>query len=472
MIKIAKVESAKHGNFSVFIFLICIFAMYGFGVFSMVDIISNPSPDLMPLIDAIATLAPFLVAGLPALLIFLLIMFIVVFIMSWVILQIMKRTGTFVVIVMAYLIPLGIMGVGVLLLPTVALSLLGIILIGIGGLFLLLAVWQHQKLRRSGKFIEFSASLVLDEKALLFAPIILAVFTMFTGIIMGFSYLEIWDTWGVVTEGLEPEIQQIGSIVGLVIEYIYLIVYFALYYIIVGFIVSYAFDWYRTKDPSLGTAWKDVKQVLAPIIWFGIIRATLEMLTRIIGRGARQASAKSRRGQEQIGTLVFFAIAAVITSIFIGLYRFFTYFTLPAIVIKKKGLRDSIRDSARMVWESWLDIMVGETGFGLAMFFFNILNLIIWTVTGFLLGYLPSQDFVSGIVFGILLLILSTIPMSIVSMPMGAAFKTFLYAYALDRSTGFKQPSRLPSELKGELNTAIQDFERRDARRKIPQPSF
>ena len=60
----------------------------------------------------------------------------------------------------------------------------------------------------------------------------------------------------------------------------------------------------------------------------------------------------------------------------------------------------------------------------------------------------------------------------IVTYPMGTAFKTFLYAYALDRRDGFSKPSRLPSELKGEFNTLVKQFESKDKKRKMPKPSF
>lgn len=468
----AKVENAKHGTISIIIFLICFFALYAFGVFSFIDIGTKYSAEINQFLDQLTPLLPVLSAGLPALILVFVIFFLIVFIMSWVILQIMKRTAVTVVIFMSYLFPVVFIGIGILLITTVVLALLGVFLVLVGALLLLIAIWYQRKLRRSGKFIEFSASLVLDEKALLVAPIILTLFTIFAGILMGFSYLEIYDTWGVFTESMDPQIQDIGVIVGLLVEYVYLIVYFCFYYIIAGFICSYAFDWYRKEDPSLRTAWKDVKQVLVPIFWFAIIRASIEMFTRLLGRGIRKSRTSSQQGKGNAGVFILLIIGAFISSIIIGLYRFFTYFTLPAIVVKKKGIRDSIRDSARMVWNNWLDVMIGETGFGLAMFFFNIGNLLLWSTVGFVIGFMVFEEVIGAIVIAIVLLIISTIPMSIVSFPMGAAFKTFLYAYALDRSTGFKQPSRLPADLRGEFNTVITDLERRDAKRKVPEPNF
>ncbi|MFX0084656.1 MAG: DUF6159 family protein [Candidatus Hodarchaeota archaeon] len=468
----AKVEKASHGRISVFLFVICFCALYAFGVYSFLDISTRYSTEINEFLDQLTPLLPLVSAGLPILILTFFVFFLIVLIMCWVILQIIKRTAVTVVIVMSYLFPILFIGIGVVLISSVTLAIFGAILVIIGVLMLLIALWNQRKLRRSGKFLEFSASLVLDEKALLMAPIILAIFTMFAGVLMGFSYLEIYDTWGVVTESMDPQMQDLGTIVGLVVEYVYLIVYFCFYYIIAGFICSYAFDWYRKEDPSLNTAWKDVKQVLAPIFWFAIIRATLEMITRLIGRGARRSQVGERRGKEQVGILIVFLIVAFISSILIGLYRFFTYFTLPAIVIKKKGLRDSIRDSAKMVWNSWLDVLVGETGFGLAMFFFNIVNFLLWGSVGFILGFTLFDNVIGAIVLAVVLLIISIIPMNIVSFPMGTAFKTFLYAYALDRSTGFKQPSRLPAELRGEFNDVITDLERRDVKRKVPKPTF
>ncbi|MHA1227035.1 MAG: hypothetical protein ACTSPV_09870 [Candidatus Hodarchaeales archaeon] len=469
----SKTKTASHGKFSVFLFLIFVILLYGFGIYSAYDIMFVKYPtEVGQILTTLSALLPILSQGLPFLLMFFAVFFVICLILGWVILQFMKHTASFVVMFMAFLFPIVLIGIGAILIPIPPLTFMGVIVLLFGVLLFFLALWNQRRLRRAGKFVSFSAQLVLDEKALLLAPIVVSLFTMFAGVIMGFSFLEIWDTWGVLTES-SAELSDMGSIVALVIEYVYLIVYFGLYYIIAGFIVSYAFDWYRKEDPSLRTAWRDVRQVLGPLIWFGIIRATLEMITRLLGRGTRRSMRTSGQSSDQkLAAVVLFFFTSMIVSILIGIYRFFTYFTLPAIVIKKKGLKDSIKDSARIVWNNWLDLIVGETGFGLAMFFFNIINVIIWAVAGLAIGYAVFSDFAGALLIAFIMMIFSTIPMSIVTYPMGTAFKTFLYAYALDRASGFKQPSRLPAELRGEFNEVIKNLERKNARRKIPQPSF
>lgn len=469
----SKTKTANHGKFSLFLFLLLVLVLYGFGIYSIYDLIIIKYPaEFDSILIVLGTIIPFLSQGIPYLLLALVIFFVLCLILGWIILQLMRHLATPVVLFMSFLIPGVMIWIGIIISLLAPIALIGYVVLIFGVLLLLFAIWNQRRLRRAGKFVEFAARLVLEEKALLIAPIIVALFTIFAGMIMGFSFLEIYDSWGVFTEG-SVELSELGSFVGLFIEYIYLIVYFGLYYIIGGFIVSYAFDWYRKEDPSLKTAWNDVRQVLSPLLWFGIIRATLEMITRVLGRGARRsATTTGKRRNEQIFTVFLFLITSVIVSIIIGLYRFFTYFTLPAIVVKKKGVRDSIRDSAKIVWNNWLDLMVGETGFGLAMFFFNIINFVLWGATGAYVGYLIFSTVEGAFVIGIVAIIFSTIPMSIVTYPMGTAFKTFLYAYALDRESGFKHPSRLPAELKGEFSQVIVDLEKRGARRKIPQPSF
>ncbi|MHA1974551.1 MAG: hypothetical protein ACTSW1_16245 [Candidatus Hodarchaeales archaeon] len=470
----SKVKTASHGKFFVFLFLLFVVLLYGFGLYSAYDIMFVKYPaEVEQIITMLSALLPVLSQGLPYVIGFFVAFFVICLILGWIILQFMKHTATFVVLFMAFLFPFVLIAIGAFLLTIPAIPAVpGIFLLLIGGLLLFVAIWNQRRLRRAGKFVSFSAQLVLDEKALLLAPIAISIFTMFAGVIMGFSFLEIWDTWGVFTE-TSAELSDMGSIVALAIEYIYLIVYFGLYYIIAGMIVSYAFDWYRKEDPSLRTAWRDVRQVLAPLIWFGIIRATLEMITRLLGRGARRSMRTSGRSSDQkLAAVVLFFFAGLIVAILIGIYRFFTYFTLPAIVIKKKGVKDSIKDSAKMVWNNWLDLLVGETGFGLAMLFFNIINMLLWAAAGLIIGYTVFSSFAVSLILAFVMLIFSTIPMHIVTYPMGTAFKTFMYAYALDRASGFKQPSRLPADLRGEFNDAIKNLERKNARRKIPQPSF
>ena len=466
----SKVKTANHGRLSVFLFMLFVAILYGFGVYSIMDITTTFSTEINAFLAELAVFMPFIVAGLPELFLFLGIVFIITLILSYIILRIMRHFATPIILFMSFLLPFVFIGLAAVLMVFPQAMFIALILALFGFFMLIIAIWNRQRLRRSGKFVEFSAQLVLDEKALLFAPIILALYTFFAFILMGFSFLEINYMW-VQYMGVDAE--QLGGIVGLILEYVYLLVYFGIYYIIAAFIVSYAFDWYRKEDPSLKTAREDVRQVLAPILWFGIIRASLEMLARVVGRGTRRSMQQQRRSKDNLGAVVFFLALSLVSQVILGLFRFFTYFTLPAIVIKKKGVRDSIRDSANLVWDSWLDIMVGETGFGIAMFVFNIINLVLWGAVGFALGFfIFSENVIAGIVISFVAVMFSTIPLNIVTYPMGTAFKTFLYAYALDRRGGFSKPSRLPAELKGEFNTLVKQFESKDRKRKMPKPSF
>ena len=112
-----------------------------------------------------------------------------------------------------------------------------------------------------------------------------------------------------------------------------------------------------------------------------------------------------------------------------------------------------------------LDVLVGESGFGLTTCIFAIVNSLIWIVLGFGLGYAATQELGFGIIFAFIFLFLGFLPYNVVTMPMKVAFRTFLYSFAKDTVEGYKKPSRLPAELQTEFKTlAARDVKRRGMR--------
>jgi hypothetical protein len=140
-------------------------------------------------------------------------------------------------------------------------------------------------------------------------------------------------------------------------------------------------------------------------------------------------------------------------SILGAIWMFLNYFTLVSIVQNKKGLSDSIKDSAKTTWGALVDVLVGESGFGLTTFIFAVVNSLLWIGVGFSLGFAVTQELIYGVVFAIIFVFLGFLPYNVVTMPMKVAFRTFIYSYAKDSIEGFKKPSKLPAELRDEFRT-------------------
>ena len=455
-------------NFSsiptIFFFLIALL-LYIFGIFSFYEYIN--SPQSQQFINTLSTYMPEIIsvgtAILPYIIAFLFFYLVFSIVFSYLLLWIMTKIAHLVMMFVSIVGPLVMILIGVLLLGT-SVFFMGIIFIGFGGLMLLILFFKFTSLKRAGKFLEFSARLALDEKALLVIPIVLGLFTLITGLFAIVSYWEINQlVVNVVAKQSPDQANNIGNVIGLVFEYFYLIIYLGLSYIFNSLVISYAGDWYRGLDPDLGSARKDLGQVLPIVFKFAFAMATVQMVLRIFTRAisgemSSQANVtqSGRRGGGSSNSispgLVFAIIGYIIVAIIGAIWQFLNYFTLISIIQKKQGLKDSIKDSSRTMWEGFLDVLIAETGYGPTMFIFMLIYAVIWFGTGFVIGFLVlGNNLVFAFIIGIVFIVLSTLPYNIISMPLNTSFKTFLYCYADDYRTGFDKPSRLPADLRDDF---------------------
>ncbi|MHA2094702.1 MAG: hypothetical protein ACW98F_08735 [Candidatus Hodarchaeales archaeon] len=466
-------------NTPTWLYLLVAVALYAFGAISFFSFIIDPenAAILDELSEGLKVLVPVSLDFLPLLIVFIVTFLVVTLILAYVILWIMSKVATQVTIFVSVLFPVLMMVIGILLIgggiimpgdEQLGASMTGMIIAGFGFLLLAFVVWKFRVIKRSGKFVEFSAQLVLDEKAVLAMPLLLGVYSIITGFFMLFGFLEIYSLFEVTNAMGEAELSYPGLILAIIFEYFYLIVYLGIYYSLSAGVISYASDWYRGLDPDLGSAMKDVRQVFPVILKFAFAMASVKIIMQIF-TGATRGQATSSRGRGNagaaIGGLIFAALAAVMISILGAIWMFLNYFTLVSIVQNKKGLGDSIKDSAKTTWGALVDVLVGETGFGLTTFIFAMVNAVLWLGVGFSLGFAVTQELAYGLVFAIIFVFLGFLPYNVVTMPMKVAFRTFIYSYAKDSVEGFKKPSKLPAELRDEFRTlARKDVKRRGMR--------
>jgi hypothetical protein len=469
----------SHSNTPTWLYLIVVVALYIFGAYAFVDFIFDPgnASILADISLTIMVLLPLSLDFLPLLVVFIAVFLVVTVIMAYVILWIMSKIATQVTIFVSVLFPTLMMGAGLLLIggglvlpgeDTFVISMAGFFIGIFGFLLLLFVIWKFRVIKRSGKFVEFSAQLVLDEKAVLAMPFLLGIYSTITGFFMLFGFIKIYTLFEVTNSLGEPELSYPGLILAIIFEYFYLIVFLGVYYSLSAGVISYASDWYRGLDPDLGSAMKDVRQVLPVILKFAFAMATVKIIMQIFTgatRGQRTTTSGRQNAGAAVGALVFAAIASIMISILGAIWMFLNYFTLVSIVQNKKNLTDSIKDSAKTTWGALVDVLIGESGFGLTTFIFAIINSLIWLGAGFGLGVAVTQELMFGVVFAIIFVFLGTLPYNVVTMPMKVAFRTFIYSYAKDTLEGHKKPSKLPAELRDEFKTLSQrDVKRRGMR--------
>lgn len=460
------------------LYLILVVVLYLFGAYAFLDYIFDPenADTLKTLSSGFSVMVPVAMPFLLLLLVFIVIFLFITVILAYIIVWIMSKVAQEVTIIVSLLFPWGLITVGGLMISggvlsseedLSAMAFVGVILAGLGVLLFAFVIWKFRLIKRSGQFVEFSAQLVLDEKAVLAMPIFLGIFSIVTGFFMLFGLLKI----GNLLEG-----QNTWIIIALIFEYIYLIVYLGIYYSLSAGVISYASDWYRGLDPDLHSVMKDVRQVFPIIIKFALAMATVKVIIQIFTGTMRSQARDARRGTGRtggaiIGAIIAGVIGGIVISLIGAIWMFLNYFTLVSIVQNKKGLKDSIKDSAYTTWNSLLDVLVGESGFGLTTFIFAIVNSLLWIVVGFTIGFSVVQDLGFAIIFAIIFLVLGFLPYNVVTMPMKVAFRTFIYSYAKDTVEGYKKPSRLPEELQSEFRT-LSGIERRRRRMRDPTQYF
>lgn len=452
-------------NIPTILFVIITIFLYVFGIFSFYEYIISAQGQkfLDQLTNNSSTITNIGVNILPYILAFLFFYLVISIVFSYILLKIISKVGERIMILATLVGPIFLILLGFL---TIIIGI-GIIFLIFGFIMLFIVIYRFRAVKRAGKFIEFSASLALDEKALLMIPIVMGLFTLISGFFMMASY---WEVNQIVVNYLSSSspdtANSIGTVLSLLFEYFYLVIYLGLSYIFNALIISYAGDWYRGLDPDLRSARRDVRDVLPIILKFAFAMATIQMIFRIFNRmitsevNTNQSSGNltGKRGSGSSGNdlsplLVLAFIGYIFTFILGAIWQFLNYFTLISIIQKKKGLKESIKDSAKTMWDGYIDIYLADTGYGTTMFVFAVLNALIWFGVGFGVGYFSlGHDYMIAFVVGVLFIILSLLPYSIVTIPLNTSFKTFLYCFGDDFRDGFQKPSRLPNELRDDLN--------------------
>jgi len=464
------VNEAKHNPIPTILFFLFSIVMIGFSLFTMYDLFKAAAGDYgAEIADTLSVISEYLSwNAIAVVVITILVLIALVFLVSLAVSVIMTLSIPVLIFIFAGVV----FGLAVKFGENeIALYLGGGIAI-IGILSLLIAFWKFKAIIRAGMFIEFAAELIIENKSLYIFPILIALSSAITFILGSVSGLWIMIKGDEALAAIAYENQALivngGRALGLfVVEFFYLLFFFVLYYTLNGMIMAYAARWYQGEDPGPRSAIRDVRQVLPIIIKF----ATFTTIVHLILQAFRDRQKKMPFPLKQIFGFILWIVGAF--------YRFFTYFTLPAIVIRKKGFVSSAMESGKLVWKSGIDVLIGETGFGLVMFVFRIVNSLLWALVGFSIGAGLSEvaggELIRNIIIGFIVAIvfaaaLSTLSMALIVMPMKSAFTCFLYCYAIDMEMGSSKTTKLPSSLKSEFKTLSKDAIDNN-RRKMSDPT-
>ena len=333
--------------------------------------------------------------------------------------------------------------------------ILGIIMLIMPVVILLIIIFRRDRIRLAGMFLKMSSDAIWREKQVMLISVVFGVFSVLTTVAdLGVLHF----VWGYLDYGtMDYAILFVTFLASAWISY-------SAMYLAEGTVIQITHDWYRNPGKDVANLSRGVGVALersGPILRLSLVMALLTALRRTLSTQARRS--------KDAGSALFLVIGAIVASFAKGIIQFVTYFTLPAIIIENKGFKDGVKRSASLVWRYWIDVILGNSGVGLALTLVSIPVLILFGGIGFIFGALvmPGSQiaaFVSALVF----VIAGTLPIFIAFKFMYAIYKTILYEYALDEEEGFKRPSTLPREIAGKFR----EIGSKGGKRKIKQPDF
>lgn len=331
-----------------------------------------------------------------------------------------------------------------------------IVMIGTGGLagsivplvpailLIITVVTNFKKLQRAGEFMKFTGQVVLAEKGMIIAPLFVTGMSILSGLAMIsiFARLVLWFEGNII-----------GYILATIASLIQLIIYFGMFYAAEGVNTTYAYEWYRKRDPDMKFCLRNVAGNFGAIFLFGIATAFVSWLQSVL----RNAAASSK-GQN-IGGIILAILARIVAAVLGFIWKYLTYFTLPAIVVEGRGFKDGVTRSFDLLKRYYMDVLIRETGVERGFSIVQWISFFIYGVVGALTGLVVYAATNLSLAASLLVciipaLLFANVPTFFLFRPMKTAYLTFVFAYAQDEESGFKLPTRMPRELRGDLKEA------------------
>ncbi|MHA1664264.1 MAG: hypothetical protein ACTSVW_00305 [Candidatus Njordarchaeales archaeon] len=385
---------------------------------------------------------------------FILVIFALAILGAFIFLVLIRKTAKHFLYFIMLMFPILSIGFGVLLFVLIQDVTYGLVFVGLGVLGLLFFFLVRRKIELAGELLQLSAKAVLDEKGALLATSlsviissIVAIATLLTGLyVVELVTGYISNEWLPVVFLAVMFLGSWGS--GFIV------------YLFDGAIIGIIHDWYRSPEvdvASFGRGLKRALDVKGGIATFALLMATLRLLTE---------QAKKGREKSFIGALI-----AFIAGVAYELVRFLTYYTLPAMVIRKTNFTEGIKDSMNKLKDLFVETLISYFGFGKVLALLGFIVMIFYAGSGYLVGaYLLypilAADFVGltpvaiGVTSALGTLLIGLIPTILIFRTVSIAFNGILYEFGLDlefANKGITLPSRLPDKIKQDFLTILEE---------------
>lgn len=308
-------------------------------------------------------------------------------------------------------------------------------------------ITNFRKFKRAGEFMKFTGKVVLAEKGMIISPLFVTLVSIINFITMGaiFGYLV-----------LAFQETTIGYVLGSLASLVQLVIYYGMFYVAEAINTTYAYEWYRKRDPDMKFCIRNVAGLFGPILMFGIVTALVTWIQQML----RNAAAKSS-SQGNVAGVIIAILARLVARLMGFIFKYLTYFTLPAITVEGRKFKDGVTRSFALLKKYYMDVLIRETGVSRGMSFIQVIAFFIYGVIGAIVGLILKgvlQEDISWaaamLITIIPMLIFGNIPTFFIFRPMKTAYLTFIFAYAQDEETNHRLPSRMPAELRGDIKEA------------------
>ncbi|NHJ47385.1 MAG: hypothetical protein FK733_06305 [Asgard group archaeon] len=302
------------------------------------------------------------------------------------------------------------------------------------------------KFKRAGEFMKFTGQVVMAERGMLLAPVMIAFITVL-------NFLTMASIFVLLVFVLQPIVPWLGYVIGSLASLVQMIVYYGIFYIAEAINTTYAYEWYRKRDPDLKFCRKNVAGVFRPILTFGIVTAIVRWMQNMLRNAASNTKGNA-------AGVILAILARVVASVIGFIFKYLTYFTLPAIVVEGKNFKDGVKRSFDLLKKYYMDVLIRETGVQRGYNLLQWIAIFIYGILGVIGGFIykmvdPSQTWTFAmLIFVIPAVIFASIPTFFIFRPMKTAYLTFVFAYAQDEEKSFRLPTRMPADLRGDMKEA------------------
>ncbi|MFZ2205393.1 MAG: DUF6159 family protein [Minisyncoccia bacterium] len=279
------------------------------------------------------------------------------------------------------------------------------------------------KFKASFTIVGESWNVLKQDKELAWFPVFSALTSLIALVIMGVIFFFV--VMGGDVNALDNIKEGGMNILGYVVLFVYyLVMFFITNYFLAG-IYTIVHGRFSGQDLSLTDGINGANKNLSKIFIWSIISATVGVILRIIADKVK-------------------IVGRIIAALFGAAWGILTYFSLPALIIGQKSVKESFKESASLIRKTWGETIIVNFGVGL---FFGILLFLGIAVSIGIVVLVPLKGIF--ILVSILLLIFF-IAITIISSTLGSIFKLALYEFAL---TGNVPQGFTPDLIKGAIKS-------------------